>query len=299
MENKPGIDGTSFKLTLDRDWLTPSTILSLIPYQRQYDITVSEIMNTINKATMIIRKEDMTPEAQRTFEAIENKIKSVSRDIDNETETRKNLDYRLSIDPTNEQINKGWEKMEKLLDEHYPQQKTNNELLTNQDDFFEELEKMREAEKRNANQLFPYKQEKNPYVKDYPSKEEAEQIRKSQDDFMKELAKIHKREQERTTKHDIEGDVVEGVKESDGKLHIEYNWDFLEAQLKRMGKNKLKYDEGNWKKPMDINELKKALFRHVLCVMSDNFEDDGDKLGHLVAIALNSMFIHHQMLKNN
>ena len=91
----------------------------------------------------------------------------------------------------------------------------------------------------------------------------------------------------------------QGKKESDGKLHVEYDWSFLEAQLKRMGKNMIRYAEGNWKKEMNVDELKKALFRHVLCVMSDNFEDDGDALGHLVAIALNSMFIHHQMLKNN
>lgn len=88
-----------------------------------------------------------------------------------------------------------------------------------------------------------------------------------------------------------------GKKESNGKLHIEYNWDFLEAQFRRMGKNKAKYNEGNWTKPMDISELKKALMRHTLEILKGNYEDDGDEYGHLAAIALNVSFIEYQ-LKN-
>lgn len=89
----------------------------------------------------------------------------------------------------------------------------------------------------------------------------------------------------------------EGKKESEGKLNVEYDWDFLKAQMDRMAKNKSKYPKNNWKKPMDIESLKDALFRHTLEVMSDNFEDDEDKLGHLSAIALNAMFIFNHLKK--
>ena len=101
----------------------------------------------------------------------------------------------------------------------------------------------------------------------------------------------------------LEGDIDEtpeqiGIKESDGKLNIEYDWDFLKAQMNRMAKNKSKYPKNNWKKPMDIKSLKDALFRHTLEVMNNNFDDDGDDLGHLSAIALNSMFIFNNLFKN-
>jgi hypothetical protein len=89
-----------------------------------------------------------------------------------------------------------------------------------------------------------------------------------------------------------------GIKESKGKLNIEYDWDFLKAQMIRMAKNKDKYPKNNWRKPMDIGELKDALFRHTLEVMEDNYDDDGDDLGHLSAIALNSMFIFNNLFKN-
>ena len=85
-----------------------------------------------------------------------------------------------------------------------------------------------------------------------------------------------------------------GIKESEGKLNIEYDWDFLKAQMERMSKNKSKYPKYNWQKPMDIEELKSSLFRHCLEVMSDNYLDDSDEFGHLSAIALNAMFIFNQ-----
>lgn len=90
---------------------------------------------------------------------------------------------------------------------------------------------------------------------------------------------------------------TEGIKESDNKINIEYDWDFLKAQMNRMSKNKHKYPKNNWKKPMDIEQLKDALFRHVLEVMDNNFEDDGDEFGHLSAIALNAMMINYQLKK--
>lgn len=86
-----------------------------------------------------------------------------------------------------------------------------------------------------------------------------------------------------------------GIKESEGKLNVEYDWDFLKAQMIRMAKNKHKYPKYNWTKPMNIEELKDALFRHTLSIMSGEFSDDGDELGHLSAVALNSMMIYNQL----
>ncbi len=90
---------------------------------------------------------------------------------------------------------------------------------------------------------------------------------------------------------------TEGVKEEDGKLNYELDWGFLTQMAERMSKNKDKYPPYNWKKPMDIEKLKQATFRHMLEIMNGNYEDDGRMLGHLEAVALNAMMINYQ-LKN-
>lgn len=120
---------------------------------------------------------------------------------------------------------------------------------------------------------------------DYAETVDKTELKQLSEDYANEIEKMR------------EEDLTKGKKESNGKLHIEYNWDFLEAQFRRMGRNKVKYDEGNWTKPMDVDELKKALMRHVLCVMKGDMSDDGDEYGHLAAIALNVSFIDYQ-LKN-
>lgn len=86
-----------------------------------------------------------------------------------------------------------------------------------------------------------------------------------------------------------------GIKENEGKLNIEYDWRFLKAQMDRMAKNKDKYPKYNWKKPIDIEGLKDALFRHVLEVMDNNFQDGNEVHGHLTAISLNAMMIFNQL----
>ena len=92
---------------------------------------------------------------------------------------------------------------------------------------------------------------------------------------------------------------IEGVKESNGKTdYSEIDWDFIESLAKRMNKNKSKYEAGNYKKPMNIDLLKQSLLRHTIEVLKNNYQDDGDDLGHLSAIALNAQFLHYQ-LKNN
>ncbi len=91
---------------------------------------------------------------------------------------------------------------------------------------------------------------------------------------------------------------TEGVKETEGKVdYSEIDWDFIELQAKRMNKNKNKYPAGNFKKKMNVEELKQSLLRHVLEVLKGKYEDDGDELGHLSAIALNAQMINYQ-LKN-
>jgi len=90
-----------------------------------------------------------------------------------------------------------------------------------------------------------------------------------------------------------------GVKDSDGKLDYELDWDFLTQMAERMATNKHKYTPYNWKNPMDIEKLKQALFRHVLEVMRGNLEDEGRELGHLEAIANNAMMINYQLKNNN
>jgi len=155
--------------------------------------------------------------------------------------------------------NKGWEKMNMMLDEHYPEQKENKDLQKISKEYEKGIEELRNHPSQNDSFCFMGDQ----YIPDM------------QEDIP-------------TTK---------GKKESEGKLHVEYNWDFLESQFRRMGRNKIKYDEGNWTKPMDVNELKKALMRHTLEILKGNYEDDGDRLGHLSAIALNAMFLSYQIEK--
>jgi len=91
---------------------------------------------------------------------------------------------------------------------------------------------------------------------------------------------------------------IEGVKETEGKLDYELDWNFLTQMAERMSTNKGKYPPYNWQKKMDVEKLKQAMFRHVLEVMNGNYEDDGRLFGHIEAISCNAMLINYQ-LKNN
>lgn len=88
---------------------------------------------------------------------------------------------------------------------------------------------------------------------------------------------------------------VNGYKELSGKLSYELDWCFIKQLAERMSQNKHKYEPYNWKKPIDIDSLKQSLFRHVIAVMNDEYEDDNRVLGHLESIALNVMFINYQI----
>jgi hypothetical protein len=109
--------------------------------------------------------------------------------------------------------------------------------------------------------------------------------------YLKELSAIN---QGKVVHEKMENMITEGYKESNGKLHVEYPWQYLAAQMQRIGLNKDKYPRDNWKKPMDVEELKYALFRHVLEVMNGNYAD-GTELGHIEAIGVNAGLIWYQL----
>lgn len=89
-----------------------------------------------------------------------------------------------------------------------------------------------------------------------------------------------------------------GVKETEGKLDYELDWEFIEQIASRMAQNKDKYKPYNWKKPLDVEKLKQSLFRHVIEVMKNNYKDDERTFGHLESIALNAMMINFQLKLN-
>lgn len=90
------------------------------------------------------------------------------------------------------------------------------------------------------------------------------------------------------------GEVL-GIKENQGKLSYELDWEFIELIAARMSKNKGKYPAYNWHKPIEVEKLKQSLIRHVVEIMKSNYEDDGEEFGHLSAVALNTMMLNYQL----
>lgn len=89
-----------------------------------------------------------------------------------------------------------------------------------------------------------------------------------------------------------------GLKETENKIEFdEIDWDFIESFAKRMNKNKNKYPKNNWKKKMDILDLKNAITRHLVEIWKDNYNDNDEELGHILALSCNAMILHYQ-LKN-
>lgn len=93
-------------------------------------------------------------------------------------------------------------------------------------------------------------------------------------------------------------DKKKGIKETVEKLNYELDWDFITAMAEKMSSNKHKYPPNNWKKPIDVEFIKQALFRHTIKVMKNEFNDEKE-LDHLSSIALNAMFIYYQLKNNN
>ena len=93
-------------------------------------------------------------------------------------------------------------------------------------------------------------------------------------------------------------EVSAGKKEKEGKLFYEFDWEFIEEIAIRMQDNKGdKYPRYNWKKPIEIDDLKQAINRHHVEVMKGNYADGNNPLGHVVSYACNSMMLYYQ-LKN-
>ena len=90
---------------------------------------------------------------------------------------------------------------------------------------------------------------------------------------------------------------MEGIKEEEGKLEYEIDWEFVEGVAKRMSLNKGKYPPYNWKNAIDEEKLKNALSRHFIEVMKGNYDDE-QEMGHLYALACNSMMICAQKKLN-
>jgi len=87
-----------------------------------------------------------------------------------------------------------------------------------------------------------------------------------------------------------------GKKETEGKLHYELSWEFIEEMAKRMANNKSdKYPLYNWKKPIDVEDLKDAINRHHIEVMKGNYQDGNEILGHVVSYACNAMMLWEQL----
>lgn len=91
----------------------------------------------------------------------------------------------------------------------------------------------------------------------------------------------------------------EGIKHSEGKTPMELDFDFIKQMAERMSANKSngKYPKWNWKKDIDIEEIKDAFFRHALEIMEGRYEDDGRKFGHIEAAANNLMIINYLLKK--
>ncbi len=82
------------------------------------------------------------------------------------------------------------------------------------------------------------------------------------------------------------------------KLTYELDFDFITLLAERMNKGKEKYKPYSWTQPTNIEDLKQALFRHILSIMKGEYIDDGQELGHIGAATANLMMIYYQ-IKNN
>lgn len=87
-----------------------------------------------------------------------------------------------------------------------------------------------------------------------------------------------------------------GIKESKNKLIYDIDFDYVKKMAERMQLNRDKYPVGNWKKDIDVEDLKQALFRHMIEIMNGNYSDE-QEYGHLVALGCNAFMIIEQLNK--
>lgn len=91
---------------------------------------------------------------------------------------------------------------------------------------------------------------------------------------------------------------IQGIKETDKKLIYDIDFEYIKGMAERMQLNRDKYPVGNWTKPIDIDALKQALFRHTIEIMQGNYSDE-QKFGHLYAIGCNAFMIINQLKNEN
>ena len=89
-----------------------------------------------------------------------------------------------------------------------------------------------------------------------------------------------------------------GIKEIESKLIYDIDFEYIKGMAERMQLNRDKYPVGNWTKPIDIESLKQALFRHTIEIMQSNYSDE-QKFGHLYAIGCNAFMIINQLKNEN
>ena len=87
---------------------------------------------------------------------------------------------------------------------------------------------------------------------------------------------------------------MSGYKETEKKLIYDIDFDYVKKMAERMQLNRDKYPVGNWKKPLQVEDLKQALFRHTMEIMKGNYSDE-QKYGHLVALGCNAFMIIEQL----
>jgi hypothetical protein len=90
---------------------------------------------------------------------------------------------------------------------------------------------------------------------------------------------------------------MSGIKETKDKLIYDIDFNYITCMAERMQLNRGKYPVGNWKKDIDVEELKQALFRHTIAIMQCQYSDE-QKFGHLYAVGCNAFMIIQQ-IKNS
>lgn len=85
-----------------------------------------------------------------------------------------------------------------------------------------------------------------------------------------------------------------GKKETNGKLSYELYPEFITMMAERMEQSD-KYPPYNWKKPIDKNEIIKAIVRHTMDIWKGKFDDDGREFGGIEALATNAMILAYQL----
>lgn len=85
-----------------------------------------------------------------------------------------------------------------------------------------------------------------------------------------------------------------GYKETEKKLIYDIDFDYVQKMAERMQFNRDKYPVGNWKQPLEVEDLKQALFRHTMEIMKGSYSDE-QEFGHLVALGCNAFMIIEQL----